>query len=436
MMATSPSTTFSTPCATSQLYALARSHFLAFSCRRSAKDKAPTLSTPLLLSSFVMGAGPARLLAQSAASARPTHRRCQIARVGTFHFFFSAERGLASGDSWKKLGPGATCQRRQGRARTAAVRQHRSSCSTSHLPANACRAMRTCGVRVCARVCGSIASPLPFRVVQRQEQLERSLQQIGALNEKLAKEKLAQKEELDAAAKKIKNLQQHRDKAKELSDQVESYKEELTRFRKAEAELTKLNAKLKAEVEALAGTSPAASASPSTPFHSYTCVVCGGACAFVLRLGQQEIGTKINALGPRWRKWNTRSGCRRRRSRISRRASKRKSGPYVAVVRLFMFGPSIQRSSHLFLLARRTARDGAGAERTAGGCVEESRPGGQRFGRRQERPRHRTLQAPASALHGSVRGTCDRPVFSPDAPVCLWCVCVTWPQSTTSAALS
>jgi chemotaxis protein histidine kinase CheA len=132
----------------------------------------------------------------------------------------------------------------------------------------------------CARmlccVCGSIASPLPFRVVQRQEQLERSLQQIGALNEKLAKEKLAQKEELDAAAKKIKNLQQHRDKAKELSDQVESYKEELTRFRKAEAELTKLNAKLKAEVEALAGASPAASASPSTPYHSYTCLVCGG----------------------------------------------------------------------------------------------------------------------------------------------------------------
>lgn len=90
-------------------------------------------------------------------------------------------------------------------------------------------------------------------LLARQEQLERSLQQIGALNEKLAKEKLAQKEELDAAAKKIKNLQQHRDKAKELSDQVESYKEELTRFRKAEAELTKLNAKLKAEVEALAG---------------------------------------------------------------------------------------------------------------------------------------------------------------------------------------
>jgi len=157
--------------------------------------------------------------------------------------------------------------------------------------------------------------------VQRQEQLERSLQQIGTLNEKLAKEKLAQKEELDVAAKKVKNLQQHRDKAKELSDQVESYKEELTRSRKAETELTKLNAKLKAEVEALAGTSPAASAPPSIPSHSNTRAASGGACALVLRSGQQEIGTKINALGPRWRKWNTRSGYRRRRSRISRRAS-------------------------------------------------------------------------------------------------------------------
>jgi DNA repair exonuclease SbcCD ATPase subunit len=91
--------------------------------------------------------------------------------------------------------------------------------------------------------------------LQRQEQLERSLHQIGALNEKLTKERREQKEEIETAMKKIKNLQQHREKAKELSNQVESNKEELTRLRKTEAELTKLNAKLKAEAESLAGTS-------------------------------------------------------------------------------------------------------------------------------------------------------------------------------------
>ncbi len=183
--------------------------------------------------------------------------------------------------------------------------------------------------------------------MQRQEQLERSLQQIGTLNEKLAKEKLAQKEELDVAAKKVKNLQQHRDKAKELSDQVEAYKEELTRSRKAETELTKLNAKLKAEVEALAGTSPAASASPSIPYCSYTRAASGGARAFGPTGNRDEdqrtrsemeemeytIGVQKEALAD-----------------LEKSLEEKERTVRSRVVCLFMFGPSVQRSSHLFLL--------------------------------------------------------------------------------------
>jgi cell shape-determining protein MreC len=71
---------------------------------------------------------------------------------------------------------------------------------------------------------------------------------------KLTKDQRAQTEDLEAAFKKIKTLQHHKEKSKEFSDQVETYKEELTRLKKVEAELTKLNSKLKAEVESLAGT--------------------------------------------------------------------------------------------------------------------------------------------------------------------------------------
>lgn len=94
---------------------------------------------------------------------------------------------------------------------------------------------------------------------QRQEQLERSMQQIEALNGKLAKEVKERNDELESTLKRIKALQLHKDKSKELSDQLEAQKEELTRLKKAESELNKTNSRLKAELEELTGE-------PKNPF--------------------------------------------------------------------------------------------------------------------------------------------------------------------------